>query len=265
MEIIRDLEAAPRGVYTGAIGFITPTATPASASHPPPSDVTGEHISMGVGGGIVADSPRREYEECKLKASFLNTAATAPRLIETLLWEKKNGYPLLNSHLARLSASATQLGFATKPPKHAPRSRESLSAHEETRVRLLLSIDGTISMNRSPNRPTRKSACSNSAHRIDSTDPWRRHKTTRPPSTTANLAHPAPTASMKSSPQRARRSRRRFSISNISFQIGDQLLRRHFRLAHFPECSVSTCLNTRPDLHEETLTVEHLATQTLST
>ncbi|HEU4537940.1 MAG TPA: aminodeoxychorismate synthase component I, partial [Polyangiaceae bacterium] len=73
MELIRELEVEPRGVYTGAIGHLSPdgsmcfnVAIRTLALRP---DGSGE---MGVGGGIVHDSdPEAEYEECRLKGRFL--------------------------------------------------------------------------------------------------------------------------------------------------------------------------------------------------
>ena len=72
MQIIRDLEPAPRGVYCGAVGWIAPDG---SASF----NVAIRTLTLfpdgrarfGVGGGIVHDStPEGEYEEALWKARF---------------------------------------------------------------------------------------------------------------------------------------------------------------------------------------------------
>jgi aminodeoxychorismate synthase component I len=78
MEIIAELERRPRGVYCGAIGWIAPDRAMAFAV-PIRTVVLGKGTAtMGVGSGIVADSdPDREYDECRLKAAFLNAPPAA--------------------------------------------------------------------------------------------------------------------------------------------------------------------------------------------
>ena len=75
MEIIRELEDGPRGVYTGAIGFIAPGGREAAFNVPIRTiEISGGRGRMGVGSGIVADSGiEAEYEECVLKAAFLTS------------------------------------------------------------------------------------------------------------------------------------------------------------------------------------------------
>jgi para-aminobenzoate synthetase/4-amino-4-deoxychorismate lyase len=84
LEIIDELEAAPREVYTGAVGFRSPLAglelnvairtfefAPATPKRP-------ARAWLGAGGGIVADSdPAAEYAECLIKATPLVTALGA--------------------------------------------------------------------------------------------------------------------------------------------------------------------------------------------
>jgi para-aminobenzoate synthetase/4-amino-4-deoxychorismate lyase len=68
------------------------------------------NISMGVGGGITADSkPDEEYEECCLKASFLTSKRPAFALIETMRCE--GGIALLADHMERLAGSAKYFGI----------------------------------------------------------------------------------------------------------------------------------------------------------
>lgn len=71
MEIIRELEAGPRGIYCGAIGWMGPDG--ASAFNVAIRTLTLQDglARFGVGGGIVADSTARgEYEEALWKARF---------------------------------------------------------------------------------------------------------------------------------------------------------------------------------------------------
>jgi para-aminobenzoate synthetase component 1 len=71
MEIIRELEAGPRGVYCGAIGWIGPDGASAFNVAIRTLTLRGALASFGVGGGIVADSTAAgEYEEALWKARF---------------------------------------------------------------------------------------------------------------------------------------------------------------------------------------------------
>ncbi len=80
MEIIRELEPQPRGVYTGAIGFITPQrqAQFNVAIRTLTVDREQETAVYNVGSGVVWDSnAQAEYDECLLKAKVLDGARTA--------------------------------------------------------------------------------------------------------------------------------------------------------------------------------------------
>ncbi len=72
MEIIRELEPAPRGAYCGAIGWLGPDGTAAFNVAIRTLTLYGEaEVEFGVGGGIVADSTAHgEYEEALWKARF---------------------------------------------------------------------------------------------------------------------------------------------------------------------------------------------------
>jgi para-aminobenzoate synthetase / 4-amino-4-deoxychorismate lyase len=77
MEIIRDLERAPRHVYTGAMGYITPQND--MCFNVPIRTVLcrGLQGELGVGGGIVHDSTlQSEFEELQLKARFFTGVST---------------------------------------------------------------------------------------------------------------------------------------------------------------------------------------------
>jgi para-aminobenzoate synthetase/4-amino-4-deoxychorismate lyase len=75
MQIIHELETAPRRIYTGSIGFYAPQAKEAQfnvAIRTALADHRLEQLSYHVGGGIVWDSDAEdEYQECWLKARIL--------------------------------------------------------------------------------------------------------------------------------------------------------------------------------------------------
>ncbi|MBZ0268060.1 anthranilate synthase component I family protein, partial [bacterium] len=83
MEILRDLEPAPRGIYTGAVGWI---GFDRSASFRV-AIRTGEHrdgvFSFGAGGGIVIDSTAdAEWRELLLKTrAFARALGVEPELL----------------------------------------------------------------------------------------------------------------------------------------------------------------------------------------
>jgi anthranilate/para-aminobenzoate synthase component I len=74
MEIIRELEEGPRGVYCGAIGHIAPDGRMRfSVAIRTVTAWPDGQVVCNVGSGVVANSTvREEYEECLLKARFLS-------------------------------------------------------------------------------------------------------------------------------------------------------------------------------------------------
>ncbi|MFQ5636082.1 MAG: chorismate-binding protein, partial [Gammaproteobacteria bacterium] len=69
MEIIEQLETRPRGVYTGAMGYINRDGGADLNILIRTIAVTGRDVSIATGSGIVADSdPYRELEETRAKA-----------------------------------------------------------------------------------------------------------------------------------------------------------------------------------------------------
>lgn len=149
MEIIRELEVEDRGVYTGAIGFISPRSD--AVFNVPIRTVVmcGSKGEMGIGSGIVWDSdPEGEWEECRLKGRFLTMPAPQFSLIETMLWHPETGYWLLDLHLDRLTESARYFSY----PLELEKIKDCLSllaadfsrakTLKSRRVRLALSREG---------------------------------------------------------------------------------------------------------------------------
>lgn len=185
MQIIAELEQEPRGLYTGAIGYIEPGgdfcfSVPIRTVV---SDTPGKGV-MGVGSGIVYDSDAHaEYEEVRLKTRFLQAVNRDLGLIESMHLGPDGSIRHLELHLARLITAADTFGFYVPErairaelaayPKHKPQT-------EARRLRLQLNSDGTFSLAdfaiaRAPARPQ----LIISPERIVSNDIFRRHKTTR--------------------------------------------------------------------------------------
>jgi len=72
MEIIRDLEDQPRGIYCGTMGYRSPDHRSVFNIAIRTLDLRDGVGRMGIGSGIVWDSqPDLEYDECILKGQFL--------------------------------------------------------------------------------------------------------------------------------------------------------------------------------------------------
>ncbi len=78
MEIIDELEPTPRGIYTGALGYIDLSGNMDLAITIRTAILKDRRLFLHVGGGIVSDSKvESEYDETLLKAdSFLRTLIT---------------------------------------------------------------------------------------------------------------------------------------------------------------------------------------------
>ena len=157
MEIIRELEADPRGVYSGAIGYLSPgrKACFNVAIRTVAIDPQRAEAEYGVGGGIVWDSgPAAEYAECETKAAVLTVELPPFELLETLLYEGGHGYFLLERHLRRLAESAEYFAFAVDPAEVRRRLDDLAcgfrgAAH---RVRLCVSRQGDVAVEAAPLR-----------------------------------------------------------------------------------------------------------------
>jgi para-aminobenzoate synthetase / 4-amino-4-deoxychorismate lyase len=170
MEIIRELEPATRGIYTGAIGWIDPPAdvgfgtlqharcgarfgdfclsVPIRTLTLQPQQNGVRHGELGVGAGIVYDSdPGAEYAECRLKAGFLTGLANDFDIFETIHATRADGCRHLERHLARLGASAAYFGHPFKPELARTAALEACAALPDDtphRLRLALRPDGEI-------------------------------------------------------------------------------------------------------------------------
>ncbi len=185
MQIIRELEQGPRGIYTGALGWRSPAGELRLnvAIRSLEIDARGRG-RMGVGSGIVADSEAgAEWQECLLKGRFLTDLDPGLELIETLRLEVLLGqprYPRLAGHLQRMAGSAAWLGFPWS--EAAMRAALDLGDLADGLYRVRLSLDkaGAFSVRCQPlgSEPGGERLLLLAELRIDADDPLRRHKTT---------------------------------------------------------------------------------------
>lgn len=186
MAIIRELEAGARGLYCGALGFVSPgdEAVFSVAIRTAVLDLVRGTGELGIGSGVTADAEAAaEYRECLTKAVFLANMGEPLQLVETLLWEAGRGYVLLERHLQRLGSSAADLGFTCDA---AAVRRQLLAAAPggagRYKVRLLLAVDGAVSIAAEPlptgSRGRPPGQVTFAAAPVDSVEPLLRHKTT---------------------------------------------------------------------------------------
>jgi para-aminobenzoate synthetase/4-amino-4-deoxychorismate lyase len=174
MEWIAALEGEPRGLYTGAIGWVDGAVGPhrvRAATHTTPcpdftlsvairtltlgpADVsTTRRLTLGVGGGIVLDStPTNEYEETLWKARFLTAIDPGIELFETMR-ATRNGIPHRHRHRDRLLHSARSLGFTFDPTAfdtELDRTIETLASDAPHRLRVALRFDGRLTITVAP-------------------------------------------------------------------------------------------------------------------
>jgi para-aminobenzoate synthetase / 4-amino-4-deoxychorismate lyase len=185
MQIIRELEPAPRGVYCGAIGYVAPGPRVRFnvAIRTAVVDKADGSVEYGVGGGIVWDSgPKSEYEECLAKARVLTHRRPEVELLETLLFEPQTGYVLLEGHLARLAESAEYFGFAYDPSAvTGALNNFAAGLCAPSRVRLRLDPSGccTLEAAAAPKADAQRAWRLRLApHPVDSGDVFLYHKTT---------------------------------------------------------------------------------------
>jgi len=179
MEIIRELEASPRGVYCGAIGHFAPDGSACFNVAIRTVTISGAEGELGIGGAVVQDSTAEaEYAECLLKARYFESVRRPIGLIETLRYHKR--FVRLERHLDRMRNSAAALVL---PFEHAAAIGALDAAVRHTagplRVRLALSEDGAFSCSATPLgiSPAIWSYAI-SPQRVNSADPLLRHKST---------------------------------------------------------------------------------------
>ncbi len=150
MEIIDELETAPRGIYCGSIGRIDASGDAAFNVAIRTFSLNGAQktLSLGLGSGLVADSVAgAEWDECLAKGEFARVERTGFDLIETMRFDPDSGIARLELHLDRMKASARTFGYGFD--RHEARNRlHAATFHLDSpmKIRLLSGNSGAIAI-----------------------------------------------------------------------------------------------------------------------
>jgi para-aminobenzoate synthetase/4-amino-4-deoxychorismate lyase len=160
LRLIGELEQQPRGLFTGALGYLGAVTDRSELSVAIRTfEITGDQLQLGVGGGITADSvPMQEWHECLVKAAPLlalggeagpvdpvgppEQVDPAAGVFETML-ALGDHIVALADHLARIEASCSQLYHLRLPAGLADRLRAAVAGCSgRRRLRLTICPDG---------------------------------------------------------------------------------------------------------------------------
>ena len=188
MTHIQRLENSPRGVYTGAIGYLAPNrqAQFSIAIRTSAVDKLTDTARYGAGGGIVWDSTAvQEYFEVLAKTKILGavTVQTGIELFETLRWTPREGFSRLDRHLQRMRRSAEFFGVPMNFTCAHRALDQAIVGDPDLclRVRLSLDIQGEfrVEWRELPERlsPDEAQPIRLTVNPIDSSDLYLRHKT----------------------------------------------------------------------------------------
>jgi para-aminobenzoate synthetase/4-amino-4-deoxychorismate lyase len=188
MELIRDLEDGPRGVYCGAVGLLAPPGAAefrarfAVAIRTVLADRERGSAVYGSGGAITWDSdPDAEYAELLAKTRVLSVRPEDFHLIETMRHEAGRGVVSLNAHLDRVGASAEYFGFRFDRAAVRAALDARLAGAGDARVRLLCLRDGEVKVQVHAPPPPAEGPVRLAVDEepIDSRECWPHHKTSR--------------------------------------------------------------------------------------
>ena len=162
MEIIKDLEPQPRGVYCGTIGLLLPNGRRIFNVAIRTIQLHQGKAIYGVGGGITWDSTwESEYREVHQKAAVLYHKQARFKLITTGRVSQKS---LLfeDQHLERLTKASRYFAYPFNPEDLRQRIEEECQvcdANQDYRLRIILSKSGEIELSRQVLEPLSPAFC----------------------------------------------------------------------------------------------------------
>jgi para-aminobenzoate synthetase / 4-amino-4-deoxychorismate lyase len=148
MEIIKEIENEPRGIYTGALGIVSKERDifniPIRTLVINKKSGKGE---MGIGSGIVYDSdPDEEYKETILKSDFITKPEDYFYLFESMLIEN-NAVFLFKEHLERLKQAADFFMFPfnnTKVRIYIDKCIKNTEVNRKYKLKIILNKWGEV-------------------------------------------------------------------------------------------------------------------------
>lgn len=151
MEIIKNLEPQPRGVYCGTIGLLLPNGRRIFNVAIRTIQLHQEKAIYGVGGGITWDSTwESEYREVHQKAAVLYRKQARFQLITTGKISQKQ-LIFEDQHLERLTKASRYFAFPFDPEDLRQKIEEECQvcdSHQDYRLRISLSKSGEIELSR---------------------------------------------------------------------------------------------------------------------
>lgn len=162
MEIIKNLEPQPRGVYCGTIGILLPNGRRIFNVAIRTIQLYKGQAIYGVGGGITWDSTwESEYREVHQKAAVLYRKQARFQLLTTgkisqksLLFEEQ--------HLERLTKASRYFAYPFDPEDLRQKIEiecQACASHQDYRLRISLSKSGEIELSRQILTPLSPSFC----------------------------------------------------------------------------------------------------------
>ncbi|MBN2308782.1 MAG: aminodeoxychorismate synthase component I [Candidatus Hydrogenedentes bacterium] len=181
MQIIRDVEPFPRGVYCGAVGWWGPGRRACFNVAIRTATVDSEQgtAQYHVGGGITwSSTAESEYDECLAKAEVVKHERPEFRLLESVLFDGE--FFLLDAHLNRLGESAAYFGFAVDlcAIRRALTGQSDAFGTGPVKVRLLVARDGVFCIEPERAAPAMPVRAGFAASPVDDRDVFLYHKTT---------------------------------------------------------------------------------------
>jgi para-aminobenzoate synthetase/4-amino-4-deoxychorismate lyase len=186
MQIIEELEAEHRGIYTGAIGYLTPDND--FCFNVPIRTCVAYHngtAEMGVGSGIIYEAnAQAEFEECLLKARFLTGINSYFQLLESMYYQSATGtIPKLAEHVSRLVRSAEVFHFSFNQEAMIDAVHNAIKGlHGDHKVRVALEQSGHLDIQitrlEMSRDSTKRPYIEISLSSVNSRSLWLRYKTT---------------------------------------------------------------------------------------